>query len=239
MSVGSLQLPHRSEAHSEELHEKSQWRSPVSCTLEGCGFRAKTKSNLKLHQETHNEAANIPCPVPGCTYLARYNAILGVHVKRHRRNPEFQMCPEPRWNYAATTFESFQVHQGVHNTGREFVCPLCPKFFASKSNLELHSFSHTKEKPLKCSYCDYGCYDKKSFMLHSMKHHEGKQILYNLLRPTARCRFCSFDVIQEEVLTHAASQHNCIVMLERFRLKNIWAANCSIYRYIVYSKTSI
>lgn len=60
------------------------------------------------------------------------------------------------------------MQQGVRPPIR-FFCPLCPKGFRSKLDMERHLRTHTGEKPFKCPYCPHRSATKGNLKAH-MRH---------------------------------------------------------------------
>ena len=192
------------------------------CTIQGCKFRAKTQGALRAHKSTHNKEATLPCTFPGCAYLGRNRLMLKAHVRRHETYPNLQACPQPGCNHFAKDSMSLQKHRPVHsNIKRPFACPLCPKFFPQKGDLDVHSFSHTKEKYLKCMHCDYGTYRPHSLTQHYEKTHPGNSCNSCWLKPIVMtCKYCTFSGTSDAILKHKATEHTTlIVSLEKIRIK--------------------
>lgn len=63
-------------------------------------------------------------------------------------------------------------HPGMQQGGRplvRFFCPVCPKGFRSKLDMERHLRTHTGEKPFKCPYCPHRSATKGNLKAH-MRH---------------------------------------------------------------------
>ncbi|KAG0723707.1 Zinc finger protein 536 [Chionoecetes opilio] len=52
-----------------------------------------------------------------------------------------------------------------------FFCPLCPKGFRSKLDMERHVRTHTGEKPFKCPYCPHRSATKGNLKSHLYHMH--------------------------------------------------------------------
>lgn len=67
---------------------------------------------------------------------------------------------------------SMLAHPGMQQGMRppiRFFCPLCPKGFRSKLDMERHVRTHTGEKPFKCPYCPHRSATKGNLKAH-MRH---------------------------------------------------------------------
>ena len=164
------------------------------CTVKRCSFRAKTEDVLRGHKVTHNKEVTLPCTIPGCAYLAWNKNMLKAHIRRHEC-PNLKACPQPGCTYIGNSLKSLRLHQQLHDDrGRPFACPLCPKFFASKKSLDVHSFSHTKERSIKCVHCDYGAYLPRSLIQHYQKFHPAENFNSDWLRPMViTCEYCGLS----------------------------------------------
>ena len=72
---------------------------PFPCLMDGCGYAAIRKAQLKLHMFTHTGERPFPCPVDGCGYAATFKA----HLKKLTHTGERPFpCPVDGCGYAGT-----------------------------------------------------------------------------------------------------------------------------------------
>lgn len=67
--------------------------------------------------------------------------------------------------------------QGIRPPVR-FFCPVCPKGFRSKLDMERHMRTHTGEKPFKCPYCSHRSATKGNLKAHIRHIHVEAQLTF-------------------------------------------------------------
>lgn len=122
-----------------------------------CIDKAKTEPNL-----------NFQCDICGKSFANAY--VFKSHKWSHLP-PSFacQLC-----DYKATTSGNLKIHQRVHETGHEVVCPICGKMLKHKASLSAHvKLTHDTGIPkLPCERCGQTFKCRTSLMKHILRAHE-------------------------------------------------------------------
>ncbi|XP_059079237.1 zinc finger protein 845-like [Tigriopus californicus] len=133
-----------------------------------CINEKKAKSSSELFQ----------CEECGKNFKHRcgYKHHLNVHMPRRFK---CQLC-----DYGAKTKGNLKLHQRVHETGRECICPLCGKSYKHKMSLQQHmNFMHSDSTTqLPCEKCGRQFSCKSSLQKHINRAHSD----------LFKCHLCSY-----------------------------------------------
>lgn len=140
--------------------------------------------NLNRHVRKIHKIITLKCKF--C--IRKFDSILKLNEHEEEIHPGFSkyppyVCPTCKIDYNKAGFNkgSFRQHLITHYAIKPFICDVCGKDFAKKTNLVFHIRSHTGEKPFRCKICE-----KKFSLSHSVISH---MKLHTNERPY-KCKYC-------------------------------------------------
>ena len=138
-----------------------------------CSKLFHDKIVLKYHLQAHSEEKPFPCSHPGCTYHARTKGDVRKHEKTHLKLRPFP-CNYPGCSYHAAEEKIRNQHEATHDPFRAkiFQCPLCPRGFSRRSDLNAHIKRHVNERPHQCQQCKYATFTPKQLNVHVQRVHQ-------------------------------------------------------------------
>jgi hypothetical protein len=118
---------------------------PYSCAAEGCAYRARSQSNLRLHAlSAHSDARPHPCSAPGCAYAAKNLSSLRRHERAVHRLGVGPRCPHEGCDYLGATPRSFEEHVNAHLGIQPHRCTKCHAYASTyKSHYTRATTLHT------------------------------------------------------------------------------------------------
>ncbi|XP_067132337.1 uncharacterized protein [Centruroides vittatus] len=87
-------------------------------------------------------------------------------------SPTIPMDNRPPQNLPVTS--SSMANRPRAPSNKQFICPVCHKYFTQKGNLKTHMMIHTGEKPYSCNICGK-CFTQKGNVDTHMKIHTGEK----------------------------------------------------------------
>ena len=159
-----------SEAEIERHLRKTHSADGKAFACEHCGKSFALKTNLELHQKTHNLDKPFGCDKCDKTYKQRNS--LREHVLKSHDNISKFMC--------STCLEKFpsrhllKIHERTHSGDEGFVCDECGDTFSGKQALEFHMSKHNGQYNFVCPHCQKGFNCKTVFYEHTLTHSGSK-----------------------------------------------------------------
>ena len=163
----------RIRSSTRDKHSSPEEGEPFACTVPGCDYRSKEKSNLTGHLRTHTGERPFACTVPGCDYRSKRKSTLTTHLRTHTGARPF-VCTVPGCDYRSKTKGHLTRHLRTHTGERPFACtvPGCDYRSNQKGALTQHLRTHTGERPFACTVpgCDYRSKQKSHLKTHLRTH---------------------------------------------------------------------
>ncbi len=151
------------ERHLKNVHS-SEADKLYACEL--CGKSFVLKSNLALHQKTHDLERPFSCDKCEKTYKQR-NSLREHVLKSHDNISKFtcQFCPEK-----FPSRHLLKIHERSHTGEGKFVCDECGDSFGGKQALHSHMSKHNGTYNFKCKICKKGFNCKTMMFEHTLTH---------------------------------------------------------------------
>ena len=138
--------------------------------------------------EKQDETKNVNCPV--CQKLFKYDIILKHHMRTFHEIPmkdEIEKpCPHCQQVFWSDEPKAFNLHQEKKHSLKNKTfpviqgnsCPLCFKFFYSKTNVRRHILTeHEETLRIKCLECDRTFASKTAMNYHMKTHSPNKEFV--------------------------------------------------------------
>nr|XP_015834135.1 PREDICTED: zinc finger protein 345 isoform X20 [Tribolium castaneum] len=179
-----------------------------------CGKLFKTKYQLQLHLEVHDNKLRHYCEV--CNKYLKSTHLVRSHKLFH--SVAGQKCPDCDIIYNFSSARAFYAHRRLHRTKEEFVCDTCGKAFKDKEGLKQHSRVH-ENRVLPCKQCDKVFKGRSGLNRHVAIVHEGKRCI---------CEVCGKKLttqqnLKEHMMVHTGDRpYKCNECGKTFITKQHW-----------------
>ena len=163
-------------AHMRNTHSMAQHKCHV------CGFKSKTKHNLKVHSMTH-ENVSVECKI--CFQSSKNKTELSKHIKRiHGDRIKRKVCEICDKRFLTT--QELSLHHITHSEEKDYKCEYCDTLWRTSSNLRKHQKEHCvsspKELSYKCPICGKGFNGPSKLKSHKIVHDDTKRF---------KCKLCN------------------------------------------------
>ncbi|KAL1502765.1 hypothetical protein ABEB36_007863 [Hypothenemus hampei] len=158
--------------HRLQMHlDPSEWK--FHCNM--CEKKFPIRGNLMKHLKRHAGIKEFDCHICQKKFINKAELTLHLNTHTNQRLFKCSVCEKDYKNREGLRRHMKVVHdQGnwkAPKTVKKYLCPMCPKIFASVNRLQRHIFTHTGEKPFKCDYCQKRFIDKYGRKVHYKKDH--------------------------------------------------------------------
>ncbi|XP_065672837.1 histone-lysine N-methyltransferase PRDM9 isoform X2 [Hydra vulgaris] len=195
------------------IHELTHnGEEPLKCRF--CDYTCAWKTRLTLHERTHTGEKPFKCTY--CDYRSAWKTRLMIHERTHTGEKPFKCT---NCDYKCASKCQLTSHEQIHTGKKPFKCTYCDHQFAKKTTLKLHERTHTGDKPFKCSFCDYQSIQNRRIKLHKRIHTGEKPF---------KCFFCEFICAPKKNLQYHEQTHT-----------GVRPYQCSLCNYKTIKKTHL
>ncbi|KAH9503538.1 hypothetical protein Btru_068146 [Bulinus truncatus] len=183
-----------------KLHAMSEHQSRDSFFCSYCEFSCETRTEYKIHIQSHTGKHRFLCET--CDFTTPFRA----HLERHRnthtdiRPYKCSVC-----GYECREHINLKKHMVTHSDEKPFSCSLCPYTCKLKNLLDSHvRIVHTSIKPYSCTSCPYRAKTSGNLKKHMWIHQQIKPY---------QCRFCIYTAREKNKLVrHENTKHKDIIL---------------------------
>ncbi|TRY73332.1 hypothetical protein TCAL_02217 [Tigriopus californicus] len=158
-------------SHSQKIHPTTPNLHCPQCKEPFEILKLVKHAKSCIDQAKKDTPLNFQCDICGKSFNNSH--VFKSHKWSHMP-PSFacQLC-----SYKATTSGNLKIHQRVHETGHEVVCPICGKMLKHKASLSAHvKLTHDTGIPkLPCERCGQTFKCRTSLMKHILRAHEDSE----------------------------------------------------------------
>ena len=201
-----------------------------------CGKSFKSKSGLKLHQQTHINKDLHHCS--SCTFKTPQRANLIKHLavkhKKDENGLELKMskaCPLCPFNCMADfQLKNHMLRKHTAKSEMKYKCSQCDYATVESAALKKHvRFKHSNERPFMCNTCGFSTHTHSAMARHKRGHEQTKpyicetcgqayadrkrlrdhqEVHQNLAKLPFDCDFCGYSTRRKDNLqAHIRRQH--------------------------------
>ncbi|XP_031618752.1 zinc finger protein 271-like [Contarinia nasturtii] len=181
--------------HHATFKSTTEDTSLYTCNI--CSKECANRTGLLAHIQGVHSTIRVKCPVSNCDRIFKSDVGLTWHVKKAHPDA-MKMCDICNRSFCSE--EKLAKHQLCHNRTKKasFICNVCEKAFATKSDLRCHLSTH--EKQAECNICGEK-FSSVTIMLQHRERHGKKKVI--------TCRFKGCNQVFEnrrEFIQHT-NQH--------------------------------
>ncbi|CAL8137151.1 unnamed protein product [Orchesella dallaii] len=211
--------------HMKGSHDVSNRSGPERLVCDVCGIECRTKGNLKMHLQIHQEVRDFVCAECGKSFTTRQflrNHKFRDHVPADDKiNPlTCRICKKTFHNKSYLNKHNMTVHEKKYS----FFCDKCGNGFLYMCRLKRHlMIQHGVGEPL-MHICPIESCKKTFWSITHFKNHMAR----HRNEPKYKCRFCGKDFFcnsrrhrHEQIHTNAKTKpYQCEICNKRFPVRN-------------------